>query len=294
MKPAAFDYHRATSLDHALELLAQYGDEGKVLAGGQSLVPAMNFRLAQPSVLIDINGVEELARIRVLPEVLRIGAGVRQRAVELSSEVAQVVPLVARTMPHIAHPQIRNRGTFGGSLAHADPAAELPAVASTLGATLRVCSRRGERVISADDFFIDLLTTAMEPDELLTAVDLPHCQPGEGFAFDEFARRHGDYALVGVAVAVRCEAGRCTGVRASLLSVGNGPVGATSLEEQLVGESPTEERIRAAAAHAAQHDLDPGSDIHASAAFRRHLAEGLLRKTITSAFQEATHGVSSA
>ena len=288
MKPCAFDYHGPTELDQALELLARYGDEAKVIAGGQSLVPAMNFRLAQPAVLIDINGLQDLRGTADSGDALRVGAGVRQRAVERSPEVARHVPLVARTMPHIAHPQIRNRGTFGGSIAHADPAAELPAVVSALEARLRVRSTRGERTIAANDFFVDLLTTALEPDELLIDVELPKRRDGDGFAFDEVARRHGDYALVGVAVAARCDDGVCTQVRACLLSVGNQPVRARSLEESLVGERPTAETIRSAAAHAASQDLDPPSDIHASAAFRRHLAEGLLRKTLTAALSEAS------
>ena len=288
MKPCAFEYHRPSGLEEALELLTRHGDEAKILAGGQSLVPAMNFRLAQPAVLIDINGLDELRGVRLREDRLGIGATTRQRAVEHHEDVARHVPLIARTMPHIAHPQIRNRGTFGGSLAHADPAAELPAVAATLDATLRVRSVRGERRIAAGAFFVDLLTTALEPDEILVEVELPIQRTGDGFAFDEVARRHGDYALVGVAVAARCEGGTCTAIRACLLSVGNGPVRARSIEDQLLGEQPTAARIQEAAAHAAQHDLDPGSDIHASAAFRRHLAQGLLRSTLTAALAEAT------
>lgn len=289
MKPCAFDYHRPADLEHALELLARYGDEAKIIAGGQSLVPAMNFRLAQPAVLIDINGLDTLRTLDARDDRLRIGAGVRQRTVEHATEVERLTPLVARTMPHIAHPQIRNRGTFGGSLAHADPAAELPAVATALDATMGVRSAQGEREIAASDFFVDLLTTALEPDELLTHVDLPAQRAGSGFAFDEVARRHGDYALVGVAVAVECQEQRCTQVRTCLLSVGNGPVRASSIEDRLIGERPTPERIQEAAAHAARHDIDPNDDIHASAAFRRHLAEGLLRGTLIAAFAEATN-----
>lgn len=287
MKPCAFEYHRPAELEHALELMAEHGDAAKLIAGGQSLVPAMNFRLAQPAVLVDINGIETLRGVEATGDRVTIGAGTRQRAVEHSEDVAREAPLVARAMPHIAHPQIRNRGTFGGSLAHADPAAELPAVACALDARLRARSARGERTIPAREFFVDLLTTALEPDELLIAVELPSRTDGDGFAFEEFARRHGDYALVGVAVAVHCAEDACTDVRACLLSVGNGPVQTHSLADALVGERPTVERIGEAAAQAAQHDLDPAGDIHASAAFRRHLAQGLLRRTLTAAFAEA-------
>ena len=238
MKPAPFDYHAPGSLAEALELLSRYGDDAKVLAGGQSLVPAMNFRLAQPSVLVDCNRLGELAYIRPSAEGLGIGAMTRQRAVEKSAEVRGQAPLVAQTMPWIAHPQIRNRGTFGGSLAHADPAAELPAVMLALDARLKTASTRGERSHQAGEFFQGLFETALEPDELLCEVVVPAPQPGGGFAFAEMSRRHGDFALVGVAVALRLVGDTLADVRIGLLSVGETAVLATGAAEMLEGKVP--------------------------------------------------------
>lgn len=287
MKPAAFEYHVAGSLEEAIALLAEHGWEAKLLAGGQSLIPAMNFRLAQPAVLIDLNRITDLAYIEAADGGgLCIGAMTRQSAVEHAALVKQRAPLVAEAMPWIAHPQIRNRGTFGGSLAHADPAAELPAVALALGAEMHVRGADGRRSIPAEDFFLGLLMTSMEPAEILTEVRLPAPPPRSGVAFEEFARRHGDYALAGAATSVTlAEDGTCSAVSVGLFSVAEGPVIAPGARS-LVGSRPDPDAIEATATAVAQ-ELDPPADLHASAAYRRHLARVLVRRTLTRASARA-------
>jgi aerobic carbon-monoxide dehydrogenase medium subunit len=225
MKPASFDYHRPDTLDEALAILAEAGEDAKPLAGGQSLVPAMNFRLARPAILVDLNRLAPLAHITEDADGgLRIGAMTRQRAAERSAAVASKAPLLHQAMPWIAHPQIRNRGTVGGSLAHADPAAELPAVMAALDARFVLQSRSGGRTVSAQSFFKGLLTTDIAAGELLTEVQIPPMPAGAGTAFLELARRHGDFALVGVAVLVVLDrSGVCAAARIVLLSVGDGP-----------------------------------------------------------------------
>jgi aerobic carbon-monoxide dehydrogenase medium subunit len=286
VKPAAFEYHRAASLDDALALLARHPD-ARPLAGGQSLIPAMNFRLAQPGALVDLNGVTELAGIRTVGGTgLRIGAMTRHVAVERSAEVRAIAPLLAEAMPHVAHPQIRSRGTLGGSLAHADPSAELPAVMLALDATfvLRGPANR-ERRVRAEEFFSGLFATVLEPGELLVAVEIPARAPHSGSAFMEVARRHGDYALAGVAVQLSLDDGRVADARVALLSVGDRPVLARAAGA-LVGQSPTPERI-ASIADAVRDEVDPPSDIHADAAYRRQLAGVLTRRALTLAARRA-------
>jgi CO/xanthine dehydrogenase FAD-binding subunit len=287
MKPAPFAYHAPASLEEVLSLLAEYGDEAKVLAGGQSLVPTMNFRLAQPTVLLDLNRVNGLAGIREDGEGLCIGTMTRQRAVERSALVAERAPLVHETMPFIAHPQIRNRGTFGGSIAHADPAAELPAVMLALEAGLLLRSARGERRLPASAFFTGLFETALEPDEILAEVAIPALPPGTGCAFREVSRRHGDYALVGAAAVVTLDGGICTGARITFLSVGEGPTEAVEAGRGLRGHALNEDAIAAAAETASTTDIDPPADIHASEAYRRHLARVLTRQVLTAAAERA-------
>ncbi|MFQ5708201.1 MAG: FAD binding domain-containing protein [bacterium] len=286
MKPAPFKYFAPTTAEEVLDHLDAYGDEAKLLAGGQSLVPTMNFRLAQPQVIVDLNRVSELFYIRAQKNGgVHIGCMTRQREVERSALVAERVPLVAETMPHIAHAQIRNRGTFGGSLAHADPAAELPAVAVALDAQFLLRSKKRERWLPAGEFYRDLFTTALEPDELLVEIKLPALPPRTGWAFREVARRHGDFALVGVAAVVTVdEKQKCQQARIVLLSVGNGPVKAHTAAQSLTGQKPTKRAIGDAAATAAVADIDPPGDIHASAAFRRHLAKVLTEQALTEAF----------
>jgi len=288
MKPAPFAYHRPATVDEALALLAQHGGEAKPLAGGQSLIPAMNFRLARPAVLIDLNRIATLAGIRGGADGVRIGAMTRQRAVERDATLAQHVPLLAEALPHVAHPQIRTRGTVGGSLAHADPAAELPAVMVALGAAFELRSPRGTRSVAAEEFYTGLFTTALAPDELLVEIAIPPAGPRRGSAFAEVARRHGDYALAGVAAVVALDdAGRCREARIALLSVGDGPVLARKAAKAITGEAPTADAIQEAADAAASKDVDPPGDIHASAAYRRQLVSVLVRRTLQRACERA-------
>jgi CO/xanthine dehydrogenase FAD-binding subunit len=288
MKPAPFEYFQPRSVDEALALLAEHGEDAKPLAGGQSLIPAMNFRLATPSVLIDLNALNDLAYIND-GDSLRLGGMTRQRAVERSGVVAKNAPLLAETMPFIAHAAIRTRGTVGGSLAHADPAAELPAVMLALNARLMVQSRTGSRSIPADDFFVGLFATALQPGELLTAIEIPKAVERTGYAFQEISRRHGDFALVGVAATVTLDANRrCADARIALLSVGDRPMLAGHAAAVLKGQVPSADTITAAAHAAAHQDIDPPSDIHASATYRRQLANVLTRRVLTRAFQRAT------
>jgi carbon-monoxide dehydrogenase medium subunit len=279
VKPAPFEYHCPRTLDEALGLLAEHGSDAKPLAGGQSLIPAMNFRLATPAVLVDLNAVRELAFIEGDRSV-RIGAMTRHRELERSATIATHVPLITEAMPFVAHAAIRTRGTLGGSLAHADPAAELPAIMVALDAQLTLTSRNGSRSIPAADFFVSLFTTALAPGELLTAVTVPPLNAGAGYAFQEMSRRHGDFALAGVAAVVTLdESQRCTSARITLFSVGERPILATHART-LVGELPTAGVIRATADAIATHDIDPPSDIHASSRYRRQLANVLTRRVL--------------
>ncbi|MEZ4708198.1 MAG: xanthine dehydrogenase family protein subunit M [Caldilineaceae bacterium] len=289
MKPAPFEYFAPTTLDEALTLLNQHGYDAKVLAGGQSLIPTMNFRLAQPAVLIDLNRIESLFYIAPAADHgVRMGAMTRQRAVERSGLIAQQAPLFTAAMPHIAHAQIRNRGTIGGSLAHADPAAELPAVAVALDARFKLQSIAGERWVNARDFYVGLFTTELEPNEILTEIELPPMQARAGWSIQEVARRHGDYALVGVCAYVTLdESGVCDQAHIVFLSVGEGPTAAGGAQSVLLGERPTTNVIEAVAATAADTDIEPMSDIHASADFRRHLAKVLTKRALVESFARA-------
>lgn len=289
MKPAPFQYFAPTTLDEALHLLAQYGYDAKLLAGGQSLIPTMNFRLSQPGVLIDLNTIPALAYLQT-PALagLQIGAMTRQRTIERSAEVQVRSPLLHATMPYIAHVQIRNRGTIGGSLAHADPAAELPAVMQTLNAQFRVRGPKHERIVAARNFYIGLFTTDLAPDEMITEIILPGMLPRSGWSIQEVSRRHGDYALVGVTTAVTLDTtGKCSDAAITLLSVGDGPVMAEGGMKLLVGETVTDDLIDAVADQVANHDIDPTGDIHASVEFRRHLAKVLTKRALIEARQRA-------
>jgi carbon-monoxide dehydrogenase medium subunit len=289
MKPATFDYYRPRTLEEALALLDQYGDDAKPLAGGQSLIPAMNFRLAAPAVLVDLNDVRELDYITNGSGALRIGAMSRQRQIERNALVATHAPLMSETMPSIAHPAIRNRGTIGGSLAHADPAAELPAVMLALNATLAVRSRTGLRKVAAPDFFTGLFSTAIQSGELLTEVEIPQPPAGTGHAFQEVSRRHGDFALAGVAAVVQINNnGLCQDARIVLLSVGDRPMLAEEAAKALRSQRPSAEAMRASAEAASTRDIDPPGDIHASAAYRRQLANVLTRRALQKAFARAS------
>jgi 6-hydroxypseudooxynicotine dehydrogenase subunit alpha len=286
MKPAPFKYVAASSLDQALSLKAQYGDDARFLAGGQSLIPAMNFRLARPAVLIDINGLAELARVdRSKAGEIRIGALTRYRTLERDGDFLKVCPLFADALPHIAHPQIRNRGTIGGNLSHADPASELPAVATAMGARMRIKSPRGERELGAADFFLGPLTTAIQPDEMLVEIALPAAKSRTGSSFMEVARRRGDFALAGVAAIVtQDDAGRCSDVRIALCGVGDTPVDASEAASSLIGHACTDEAIEVVAAKV-QAAIDPPGNVHASADYQRHIAGVLTRRAIRAAQQ---------
>jgi CO/xanthine dehydrogenase FAD-binding subunit len=288
MKPAPFEYYRPATLEEALDLMAEYGDQAKPLAGGQSLIPAMNFRLARPAVVVDINHISELSHIREEAGELSVGGLTRQRDVERSPIVRRVAPLLHETMPFIAHMAIRNRGTVGGSLAHADPAAELPAIALALGARLHARSRARDRWIAAGEFFTGLFSTSLNPDELLVEIAVPRLPERSGCAFEEVSRRHGDYALAGSAAVVTLDArGRCIRARVVLLSVGDRPVVAERAGRILNGEVPSAPSIEAAAEAAASQDIDPPTDIHASSEYRRHLAAVLMRRALGRAVARA-------
>lgn len=292
MKPAPFDYVVPASLEAALALKAQYGDDAKFLAGGQSLIPAMNFRLAQVATLIDVNNLKELDFIqRTKDGELRIGALTRQRKLERDLLIKQYAPLMHEAMPFVAHPQIRNRGTIGGSLAHADPAAELPVLTTALEARFKAQSARGERWVGVRDFFKGLLTTDLAADEMLVEVALPPLPPRSGSAFVEFARRRGDYAMMGVAVIVTLEAnGICQRARLVYLNAGEGPVSAERAAGLLQGQMPSDSAIAAAASMAADHEIEPLGNVHATPAYQRHLARVLTRRVLKQAFERASDG----
>jgi carbon-monoxide dehydrogenase medium subunit len=288
VKPAPFRYVAAESLGQALTAKVVGGDEARFLAGGQSLVPAMNFRLARPTLLIDVNPLRELDFVRHAGDgSLRIGALVRHRTLERDPLVAQHAPLVAEAVRHVAHPQIRNRGTLGGNLAHADPASELPAVMLALGARFRARSARGERWFDATAFFRGPLATALGPEEMLVEVAIPPLAPRSGTCFLEVARRRGDYALVGVAAVVTLGAeGTCTAAALALCGAGATPVRATKSAAALVGRRAGAREIGDAAA-AVAGEIDPSANVHATAAFRRHLAGVLARRALATAAERA-------
>lgn len=279
MKPAPFEYHRPASLAETFDLLDRYGDDGRLLAGGQSLVPALNLRLATPRAVIDINRVPDLDAIRVTGEGLVIGALVRQETLERSPLVREHAPLIAAAVPHVGHSAIRARGTIGGSLALADPAAELPACAVALGATIRAGRRGGSRDIAADDFFRGIYTTALAPGEIVTEILLPRPAAGWRWGFDELARRHGDFALAGLAAGASITAGTVAEVRLVFFGVGPRPVRARRAEAALAGRHADAEAL-AAAGRALDGDLDPPGDVHGSPALRLHLARVLLSRVV--------------
>jgi len=271
LKPAPFGYAKATSVEHAIALLGQYADS-RILAGGQSLIATLNMRLSAPKLLIDINGLDQLRSIAVAGDWLEIGALVRHAEAERSPEIARHAPLVALALPHIAHPAIRNRGTIGGSVAYADPAAELPACLLALGGEIEVAGKAGKRTIKADDFFKGLFETALAPEDVLTAIRLPVARADSRYAFAELARRHGDYALVGLAAAARRDGTALRDARLAFFGVGATAIRARTAEAAIaIGTDPVAALAR---------DLDPEGDVQASAAAKRHLAGVLLRRVM--------------
>jgi carbon-monoxide dehydrogenase medium subunit len=290
LKPPPFDYHCPDSLEEALALLAEHGDEAKVLAGGQSLVPLLAFRLARPAVLVDINRVPGLDAVGAADGVLSVGAMVREHAAERSDAVRDHVPLLGAALPLIGHPAIRTRGTIGGSVSHADPAAELPAVALATDARLVVRSAaRGERTIAAADFFQGYFTTSLEADEILVEVRFPVSPGGTGVRFEEAARRQGDFAMVGVAASLRLVDDAIADARVVLIGVADIPVRSAEAEAVLTGVAPGGSAFDAAAA-AAVRDLTPPTDLHGSAAYRRSVAGSLVRRALEGAVAAAAGG----
>jgi CO/xanthine dehydrogenase FAD-binding subunit len=278
MKPARFEYYNPATLSEALALLVQLGDGVKVLAGGQSLVPMMNFRLVRPSHLVDLNRVGELSYLRVQSGELRIGAMTRQRELERSAVVAEQWPLLREAAGYIAHVQIRNRGTVGGSLAHAYPSAELPVVMAALEAKFVLRSQQGERTLGAGDFFVTHMTTALEPNELLVEVRVPPVPPRTGWDFQEVSRRYGDFAMVGVAGLVTLDRGGSI-QETRLVFTGPAPVRSAKAGEFSVGRRPEGALFREMAAMATE-GLDQDSDIHASAEYRREVAAVLAQRVL--------------
>lgn len=289
MKPAPFTYSAPSSLQEALETLAAQAHDAKILAGGQSLIPAMNFRVTAPSMLLDLNRIDELSFIRHDPGgVLHIGAMTRQRAVERSEDIQKGWPLLAEAMPHVAHPQIRNRGTIGGSLIHADPAAELPVVMVALGAEFVLKSTRGERRVPARDFFQGMFTVDAQPDEILTEVLVPPMPSATGSAFLEIARRRGDYAMMGIAATVTLdENGECRAATLVYLNAGDKPIVAENAAALLTGKRLDEKHVADAARLASQEEIEPAGNLHASAAYQRHLADVLTRRGLDLASERA-------
>ncbi len=288
MKPALFEYFDPPTLAEAVSLLRQYEGEARPLAGGQSLVPLLNMRLARPGVIVDLNRIAELDYIRDRDGRLAIGALTRQRAIERSDLVRTRQPLLHAATRFIAHPQIRNRGTIGGSLAHADPAAEYPAVAAVLDAEIVVTGPAGERVIEAKDFFVTYLTTALQPAEIVTEVRVPVLPARTGWSVVEVSRRHGDFALAGVAATLTFDRdGVCSGARIALFGVAPTPLRASASEELLAGRQPDRALLDEAARLAGDAIETPLSDVHASAEYRRHLGRVLTRRALDEATQRA-------
>ncbi len=285
MKLPPFAYFAPSTLEETLALLREHGDESKLLAGGQSLVPLLALRLARPSVLVDLGHVAGLDHLAAGEGSVTIGAMVTERRAERSEVVGAQLPLLAEAMPLIGHQAIRNRGTVGGSIAHADPSAELPAVAVALEAEMVAESaQRGRRTIPAESFFQGFFTTALEPDEVLVELRLPAGESRTGVAFEEAARRHGDFAMVGAAVVLRVESDRIADARIALAGVADTPLRRPEAERALRGEEVTAEAFEDAATAAAR-DLSPPSDLHGTAAYRRHLARVLVRRALVRAAQ---------
>ncbi|MGH7871805.1 MAG: FAD binding domain-containing protein [Candidatus Binatia bacterium] len=281
MKPAKFEYYDPTTLDEALGLMAQFGDQARPLAGGQSLVPLMNFRLIRPAHLIDLNGVNELSYLRADDGTLRIGATTRQRELERSAEVAKRWPLLREAASFIGHIQIRNRGTVGGSLAHAFPSAELPVAMVTLNASFILRSTANQRTAPAEDFFLSFMTTVLEPEELLAEISVPPLPVNAGCSYQEVSRRHGDFALAGAAAVLALDANGAI-QHARLTLTGTTPIHADKAEEFLLGQSPSEALFRDAASRATEK-LELDSDIHASAEYRRDACAALARRALAQA-----------
>jgi aerobic carbon-monoxide dehydrogenase medium subunit len=281
-----FEYEAPTSIAEAVDLLAEQQDDASVLAGGQSLIPLLALRLARPAVLIDINGLDELSGVSVTDGWVAIGAMTREYVAEESAAVADSVPLLAAALPLIGHEAIRSRGTIGGSLAHSDPAAELPAVARALDAEFVVRSRQGDRVVPAAEWFEGYLATARRPDEILAEVRFPTAGPGTGVAFLEVARRHGDFAIVGLAASLTLTDGAISDARLAFSGMADVPIRAADAEDLLVGERPSPELFEEAARRATD-GIDPPADLHGSSEYRKKVAATLVRRGLQAAADNA-------
>jgi carbon-monoxide dehydrogenase medium subunit len=284
MKAASFEYVRPDRLESAIAFLAEHGDEAKVIAGGQSLVPLLAFRLTAPRFLVDIGRISELRRVAIDAGGIQLGALARWRDIERNKELHRAHPLLVEATRHVAHYQIRNRGTVGGSLAHADPAAEMPGIAITCEAKIAVAGRQGQRVIQAADFFTGPLSTVLQPDELIVEVRLPPWRSGRRWAFVEFARRRGDFALAGIALFYDTENGKACNAHVGAIGVADTPVRLPAVETTINGNTITENVIRAAGA-AAFESVDPSDDIHAPGDYRRALLQVLTERALSSAAQ---------
>ncbi|KAF1070761.1 xanthine dehydrogenase family protein subunit M [Variovorax sp.] len=287
MKAPAFSYLRAQSLAQTSALLREHGDAARVLAGGQTLLATLNMRLSKPQLLIDIAALPELRGIELRGDFLRIGALVRHVDIECSELIAQRLPLLSQAAPHVAHAAIRNRGTLGGSIAFADPAAEWPACALAADAELIVSDGQRERRVMAGDFFIDLYQTDLRAHEVLVALEFPLPGPARRFAFAELARRHGDYAIVGIALAADVHEGRLSDLRIAFFGMGNTPMRALGAETRLAGTQADESTLEAAVL-SLDEDMQPDADLHSSAAAKRHLAGVLLRRAVERVLQPET------
>ncbi|MDO8300603.1 xanthine dehydrogenase family protein subunit M [Lacisediminimonas sp.] len=286
MKPSQFNYVRPATLEQAIAALAAAAGEGKIIAGGQSLMPMMNFRLVSPALLIDINRIKELDFLEEQAGGLRIGALTRHHTLETSSLVKRLFPVLSAAMAHVAHLAIRNRGTIGGSISHADPAAELPMMMLLLEARITAVSPRGKRVIDAADFFLAALTSDVQEDEIVTEISLPALPAGAGWAFEEVARRPGDYALAAVGVILTQEQGRAAQVRIGVMGVGDTPMRLPDAEAVLNGQACDEQSLDAVVA-AVRNSVQPDGDLHASGDYRRHLVGVLVRRAVKDAWKRA-------
>jgi CO/xanthine dehydrogenase FAD-binding subunit len=286
MKPPAFDYIAADSIAMAVAALAAAGDDAKIIAGGQSLVPMLNFRMLRPSILVDINRIAGLDAIAETSEAIRVGALTRHYQLETSPLVARHLPVLSCAMTHVAHLAIRNRGTIGGSLAHADPAAELPMMALLLDAELRIASTFGERIVAARDFFLGALTVDLASGEIITEVVLPKLPPHTGWGFEEVARRHGDFALAAVAATLTVSDGAITQARIALTGVGPTALRADEAESMLIGQA-LEPTLTDRVIDAIRAAMEPETDLQASSDYRRHLAGVLTGRALTAAWRRA-------
>ena len=286
MKPPPFDYFAADCIEAAIQALADAGGDGKIIAGGQSLMPMLNFRLLRPSILIDINRIPDLAYVRDDGDEIRIGPLTRHRILETSDLIAKQFPVLHEAMGYVAHLAIRNRGTIGGSLSHADPAAELPMMSLLLDARLEVQSNAGRRTIEARDFFLGALTTALEDGDMLVEVRLPKLREETGWAFEEVARRSGDFALASVAVIMDSDGDWVSDIRIGMMGVGETPMRATEAENILTGQRYSEDVV-AAAVDAIRAAVEPNTDLHASADYRRHLVGILAQQALAKAWDRS-------